>query len=91
MNVVMLKQENQIKRRAAIFFHAKGQSISKFGVFKLTKKTTNIKCQKCEGMGLNGFIFQKIIEEFHQNWAGLAVLSRQLLNGSQDFFLSLMF
>ena len=29
---------------------------------------------------------------FHPNWAGLAVLfSRQLLNGSQDFFLILIF
>ena len=29
---------------------------------------------------------------FHPNWAGLAVLfSRQILNGSQDFFLSLTF
>ena len=52
-------------------------------------------------MGLNGFIFKKINENenikilerkknpanFHSNWAGLAVLfSRQLLNGSQDFF-----
>ena len=33
-------------------------------------------------MGLNGFI-----PNFHPNWTGLAVLfSRQLLNGSQDFF-----
>ena len=67
-------------------------------------------------MGLNGFIFKKIIKNenikekkkswepfricllnstanpanFHPNWAGLAVLfSRQILNGSQDFFLSL--
>ena len=40
-------------------------------------------------MGLNGFILKtnKNPTNFQPNWAGLAVLfSRQLPNGSQDFF-----
>ena len=27
----------------------------------------NIKCQKCAGMGLNGFIFRKIIKNYAEN------------------------
>ena len=27
----------------------------------------NIKCQKCAGMGLNGFIFKKIIKNYAEN------------------------
>ena len=32
-----------------------------------TAYSSNIKCQKCAGMGLNGFIFKKINKNYAEN------------------------